>query len=285
MARDDKLEAFQPLVASMLLDRRSFITSSLVLAQGWTPASANEPNRHAVVLGVRQGERVAGLESVARLGVAPCSTFKIPMTLIALQEGLVTDPDQPVALDPDTYSPEPWWTDGMRQDWGRPHSLRSAYASSAVWFFRRLARRMGAARMRHWLEQFDYGDRNIAHGLDTFWNGGDKGLLISPHEQWTFLSRVAHRQFDLSPRTYDVASSIFVRETRGELDLLAKTGLGWRGTARQSDLTGWFVGWVRGSSVAAAVPFASLVIGRGDDVIRLRVDHAMAALREAGAWA
>lgn len=268
----------------MSLPRRAFMASSLLLTHGWPTAAASPPPAHAVVLGTHRGERVAGLDAVARQRVAPCSTFKIPMTLIALQEGLVSDPDQPVALDPETYAPQPWWTEAMRQDWGRAHSLRSAYASSAVWFFRRLARQLGPQRMRHWLAQFDYGDRNIAHGLDTFWNGGDRGLLISPHEQWTFLSRVAHRQFDLSPRTHGLAMSIFLRETRGPAQLFAKTGLGWRGEARRSDLTGWFVGWVRGPSPAAVTPFASLVIGQGDDVVRLRVDHAMAALDAAGAW-
>ena len=244
---------------------------------GATPAPVR-----SVVLGPDRPHVVLGSATDARHRQAACSTFKIPLTLMALESGVVRDPDALVDLDAQIYQPRDWWSEAMRRNWGRPHSLRTAFQSSAVWFYRRLALRMGESTVASFLASFDYGDRRMAAGLDNFWNAGPRAVQISPVEQWQFLHRVAHRHLALSQRTFELAHGIFVHEQRPEAVVHAKTGLGWLGESADSGLVGWFVGWTRSTADAQLTPFASLRIGTGNEVISERVDQARQALQQAG---
>lgn len=264
-----------------MISRRTLLAASTLLPNACVHARS-ATDRHVVVLGKADPKVVYGKPSSADERLVAGSTFKIPLTLMALEEGLVPDVDALVEVDPRTYEPQAWWSDSMRADWGRPHSMRSAFASSAVWFYRRLALALGEARMAGYLQRFDYGNRDMGAGLDNFWNAGDKGVLISANEHWRFLSKVANRTLPLSPRTYETANAIFIRETRDASVLRAKTGVNWRGEARRSDLVGWFVGWTQ-DTVGRSCPFASVSVG-SDAVMRARVDNAMKALRANGEW-
>ena len=97
----------------------------------------------------------------------PCSTFKIPNTLIALQSGVAADANHFVKYDPALKLEG----QGPTGAWGRDHTLRSAFANSVVWYYQEIARRVGDARMSAFLRQFDYGDRDMSGGLDRFWLG------------------------------------------------------------------------------------------------------------------
>lgn len=264
-----------------MISRRTILAASALLSNVSNLARAAE-NRHVVVLGEDAPTVVHGSPTLASERFAACSTFKIPLTLVALEEGLVTDVDALVDVDPRTYEPQAWWSESMRRDWGRPHSLRSAFASSAVWFYRRLALALGESRLAGYLQRFDYGNRDMSAGLDNFWNAGDKGVLISANEQWQFLRKVANQRLPLSPKTFETANAVFIRETQGAKVLRAKTGLGWRGEPRRSDLVGWFVGWTQDAG-GRPRPFASVSVG-DDAIIRDRVDNAMKALRTSGEW-
>lgn len=83
----------------------------------------------------------------------PASTFKIPNSLIALETGVVTDPDKDVF---------PW--DGVKRPieaWNKDHTLRSAILVSAVPVYQEIARRIGQERMQKYVDLFDYGNRDI----------------------------------------------------------------------------------------------------------------------------
>ncbi len=68
-------------------------------------------------------------------GKLPASTFKIPNSLIALETGVVQDPDKDVfKWDGTTRSIEAW---------NKDHTLRSALAVSAFPVFQEIARRIG----------------------------------------------------------------------------------------------------------------------------------------------
>src|SRR3981081_1058559 len=98
----------------------------------------------------------------------PASTFKVPNSLIALETGVVEDPDKDVFK----------W-DGVKRDieaWNRDHTLRSAIAASAVPVYQEIARRIGAERMQKYVDLLDYGNRDIAGGLDPSWVDGQTGL-------------------------------------------------------------------------------------------------------------
>src|SRR4029077_20695418 len=83
----------------------------------------------------------------------PASTFKIPNSLIALETGVVEDPDKDVFK----------W-DGVKRDieaWNRDHTMRSAIAASAVPVYQEIARRIGQERMQKYVDLFEYGNRDI----------------------------------------------------------------------------------------------------------------------------
>jgi beta-lactamase class D len=88
----------------------------------------------------------------------PASTFKIPNSLIALETGVVGDPDTDIFK----------W-DGVKRSieaWNQDHNLRSAIAASAVPVYQEIARRIGAERMQKYVDLFEYGNRNIGGGID-----------------------------------------------------------------------------------------------------------------------
>ncbi|WP_420132390.1 penicillin-binding transpeptidase domain-containing protein [Rhodopseudomonas sp.] len=162
---------------------------------------------------------------------SPASTFKIPNSLIALETGVVSDPDKDVFK----------W-DGVRHSneaWNRDHTLRSAIAVSALPVYQEIARRIGPERMQKYVDLFDYGNRNIGGGIDHFWVGGD--LKIDCIQQIDFLDRLRRRALPISKRSQDLVADILPVTKASEATIRAKTGL-LLGKQGQPSL-GWLVGW------------------------------------------
>jgi beta-lactamase class D len=114
----------------------------------------------------------------------PASTFKIPNSVIALETGVVGDPDQDVFK----------W-DGVARSieaWNRDHTLRTAIAASVVPVYQEIARRIGAERMQKYLDLFEYGNRDIGGGIDQFWLTGK--LRIDPVQQIDFVDRLSRSE-------------------------------------------------------------------------------------------
>ena len=267
--------------------------TALSLGCAQRASSASPPPTHsaitwAVALGATAGENFGNPTLLGRRN-APCSTFKIPLTLMLLEEGIVRDITQAFEVDRSTYQPEPWWFPGMVDAWNQPHSLKSGYAVSAIWLYRKLAKQLGTSRMAHYVKLFDYGDGNLGYGVDNFWNAGDQGLGISPVEQCRFLDRVARRQFPLRPATYEQAFAVYAGQQREGYKIFSKTGLGWHGKPEASLAMGWAVGWVETQPANARhpgiVPFASYCDDASvQKVLSERRAHANAALQSRG-WA
>src|SRR6187455_3197437 len=88
-------------------------------------------------------ERVVVGGDECAVSTIPCSTFKIPHAIIALETGVLADASHV----------ERW--DGTEQPmdaWERDHDLGSAIRNSVVWYFRRTAAAIGPDRMRAELE-------------------------------------------------------------------------------------------------------------------------------------
>jgi beta-lactamase class D len=162
-------------------------------------------------------------------GKLPASTFKIPNSLIALETGVVADPDK------DLF---PW--DGVKRPieaWNKDHTLRSAILVSAVPVYQEIARRIGQERMRKYVDLFDYGNRDIGGGIDQFWLTG--ALRIDPIEQIDFVDRLRRRALPISKRSQDLVADILPVTKVGDSIIRAKSGL----TGREQGALGWMVGW------------------------------------------
>jgi beta-lactamase class D len=212
--------------------------------------------------------------------LSPASTFKIPHALVALETGVV-------AVD----SVERW--DGSRHEqqpeWNRDHTVISALRPSVLWFFQRIAPRIGAARMADWLARFDYGNRDVSGPITEYWINGR--LQISPLEQVSFLRRfyreelpfaVGHQRgvkagLDQKPGTVQNAQG--VHRLKGDwrrATLNSKTGA----TTAAGYRVSWLVGSLRTSGhdyvFAAAVWRADGTVDALDGT-RLAVDAFIAA--------
>lgn len=169
-------------------------------------------------------------------GRLPASTFKIPNSLIALETGVVEDPDKDVFK----------W-DGVTRSiaaWNKDHTLRSALAVSAFPVYQEIARRIGAERMQKYVDVLDYGNRDIGGGIDQFWVAGN--LRIDPVQQVDFVDRLRRGVLPVSKRSQQLVRDILPVTKVGDAIIRAKTGL----TDKEHGALGWLVGWVeKGSAV------------------------------------
>lgn len=188
-----------------------------------------------VVLKAASGEIIRYNPARARRRFVPASTFKIPNSLIALETNSASGPDHLIEWDSVGPRDGGFWA----SSWSQDHTLRSAMRNSVFWYYQVLARDIGADRMQHYLDQFDYGNRNMGGGLDRFWLHGD--LRISPDEQVQFLKRMYDGELGLSDRSTRIVKDILVLDA-GRADRLS----GKTGTANLTAMRtlAWLVGYV-----------------------------------------
>jgi beta-lactamase class D len=126
-------------------------------------------------------------EKACRTRLSPASTFKIPHALVALETKVVT-----------TDTVERW--DGTphqgRPSWERDYTILTAIRPSVLWFFQRIAPRVGADRMHGWLVRLGYGNADTSGPITEYWVNGR--LRISPEEQLAFLRRFYGGQLPFS---------------------------------------------------------------------------------------
>jgi beta-lactamase class D len=190
-----------------------------------------------VGLDPQTGHTVCHNPERARTRFLPASTFKIPHTLIALETGVASGPDFPLTWDRTVAPPQSWWP----AVWARDHTLRTALPNSVVWYYQELARRIGSARMQRYVDQFEYGNRDLSGRIDQFWLTG--GLRISPEEQVAFLRRFYFGELGVSERTTRIAKDLLVLEATPTYRLSGKTGWAGLGEASAPQI-GWLVGYV-----------------------------------------
>jgi beta-lactamase class D len=202
-------------------------------------------------------------------GYIPASTFKIANTIIGLETGVVSDADSPLPWDGKQYD---------NPDWNRDHTLRSAVQVSCVPCFQSIARKVGEAQMKDWVNRLDYGNRDIGGKIDLFWLNG--ALRITPFQQIDFLRRLDAGKLPIQERTLDTVRDVLTLDVGPDHVLRGKTGSA--GPPEQPSEVGWFVGFVELGD--RRVFFATVLDGHTGDVdikpVRRRVTERV--LRELG---
>lgn len=192
-----------------------------------------------VLLNGRTGEYVHHDAKRAAQRFPPCSTFKIPHTAILLDAGAALDEDHTLKYDPALKQPNYWAKD---------QTLKSAFQTSALWYYQVLAQRLGLPAETQYVQQFRYGNRVTSGGLDLaspFWIDGS--LRISANEQVEFLKRFYKGELGLSERATRVTKEIIVAEDNDRWRLSAKTGAC---QPKGEDVTLWYTGYVeKGTNV------------------------------------
>ena len=160
----------------------------------------------------------------------PCSTFKIVNSLIALDSGVLKVKDSTMKWDGKKREIE---THNKDQD------LQSAMTNSVVWYFQRVAEKIGKERMEQYLHKLNYGNEDSSSGLTTFWLGNDGSLRVSPDEQVDFLTRLFEDKLPVSKQSMSDVRQLIKLKAEANNTLFGKTGTGPKAQF------GWFVGAVR----------------------------------------
>jgi beta-lactamase class D len=199
----------------------------------------------------------------------PASTFKIPNSVIALETGVVEDPDKDIFK----------WDGIVRsiEAWNRDHTMRTAIAASAVPVYQEIARRIGAERMQKYVDLLEYGNRDIGGGIDRFWLTGS--LRIDPYEQIDFVDRLRRGALRVSKRSQELVRDILPVTKSGDSIIRAKTGVVSAQAGKPS--LGWLVGWAEKGS--AQTVFALNLDVREPRHIADRMKLAQACLGDIGA--
>ena len=155
----------------------------------------------------------------------PASTFKIPNTLIALEERAIKD----------EYEIIKW--DGKKrfyEAWNKDQTLQSAISISCIWCYQKLAKKIGNDKYLYYLNKLHYGNEKTGLDISTFWLEGD--IKISAVEQINFLKKLYKNDLPFKQKYIDITKKILTVKTTKDYIIKAKSG--W------SDKIGWYIGYV-----------------------------------------
>lgn len=192
-------------------------------------------------------QRVLHEEGACDARLTPASTFKVALSLMGFDAGVLKSEHDPV-LD---------WRPGdvdWNPAWKAPTDPARWIALSVVWYSVRTTHALGLPKVQHYLDAFDYGNRDFSgrpgqpDGLDGAWIASS--LRISPREQAAFLGKLVRRELPVSAHAFDMTARI---TDLGPLPgAPAWTIHGKTGAAAPHDAhdepdwnrgIGWFVGW------------------------------------------
>ena len=156
--------------------------------------------------------------------LSPASTFKIPNSLIALNEGVVTKDSLIV------------WDKKVREyeSWNKDQTLLTAFKNSCVWCYQEFASKIGVEKYKNYLNELDYGNKTIGDDVTKFWL--DESLEISAYGEIKFLKRFYLNDLPFKLEDMNILKEIMIDEKSEDYIIRAKTG--WEGKY------GWYVGYV-----------------------------------------
>lgn len=185
------------------------------------------------------------------------STFKIPHTLIALNEKLIKKETDIIKWD------------GIKRGyelWNKDQTLRSAISVSCVWCYKQFTKKISKEKYIDYLSKFNYGNKTVGKDKSSFWLNGD--LRISAYEQIDFLKKLYNYNLPLKSSYINIVKKILTVDKNGKYELKAKSG--WDGT------TGWYVGYVKSNN---KVYFFALNGDIKREELKLRKDIVYKALK------
>ncbi|KFI05441.1 penicillin-binding transpeptidase domain-containing protein [Massilia sp. BSC265] len=219
---------------------------TLVLLAGVAlPGAAQDAIRCTLLVDAATG-RALVREGQCEQRVTPASTFKVAISLMGYDSGILADENTPQLPFREGYVD---WLPEWRSTTGPAAWMKH----SVVWYSQQLTTRLGAERFQSYLDRFDYGNRDAAGGLTQAWLGSS--LKISADEQAVFLRKLVNRTLPVSSKAVDMTASLMhYPRLRNGWDLYAKTGSGSEPGALPH---GWLVGWT--SDGKRTIVFARLV--------------------------
>jgi beta-lactamase class D len=226
------------------------------------------------------GEVRRNPSEACRTRITPASTFKVPHALAALDAGVIT------ANEIFRYDGTGDWPASARRD----HTLASALRHSVLWYFQRVAQRLGAEREKAYLEKFAFGNMDSSSALTSFWVGGS--LQVTPEEQQSFWLKLYENKLPMAAPAIAMVKEMLIQprgvvtNAAGEhpfdapwpADTIVSTK-----TGSAADKSGrgarWLIGHVK--KTGREFIFVSCVIGPRDVEANAAINLASRALRQA----
>ena len=241
------------------------------------PSSGTESCFLLYELGV--GEVSRNPSQACRVRITPASTFKVPHALAALDAGVVRGPDEVFSWDGKGD-----WPPSSRRD----HTLASALRNSVVWYFQRIAERLGDEREQDYLKRLAFGNMDSSSGLTSFWIGGS--LQVTPEEQQAFWIRLYENRLPIAPAVVAAVKHMLVQPSGVVVNAVGEQRFGepWPArvvvsakTGSATDRSGRGVRWLNGhvETNGRAFVFVSCVIGPKDLDANAAIDLAASGLR------
>lgn len=171
-----------------------------------------------------------------------CSTFKIALSLMGFDSGILVDEENPK-----------WRSDIQEfplEFWKGVHCPQTWLKYSVVWYSQKLTPLLGIECIENYLDHFEYGNKDMSgnpgegNGLLKAWLSSS--LKISPFEQTIFLQRLVNEELSLSKHAMQTTKKmLFQEELENGWRLYAKTGSGYdcECKSNHSQLI-WYVGWL-----------------------------------------
>ncbi len=182
---------------------------------------------------------------------APCSTFKIAISLMGFDSGLLMDEKHPVWKYREEYEP---LLPIVLDVWKKPQNPSTWIKNSCLWYSQMITQKLGHQKFKQYLKNFNYGNQDISgdlgknNGLTHAWLSSS--LKISAKEQIAFLEKLIESRLPVSQKAQMFTRNIlFIEELSHGWKLYGKTGSGAAlrkdGSRDKEKQIGWFIGWLQ----------------------------------------
>jgi beta-lactamase class D len=159
-------------------------------------------------------DRFGGEQCAARL--APLSTFKTPLALMAFESGYFKSIDQVVKWD---------GKDEGSSKWNRDQTPKTFIENSVIWVSRKIVDHLGPDKVRKYLKEFSYGNMSVDGDFHNFWLTSGS-LKISAAEQAEFLAKLWTGQLPVAARSRTQVREILRSDSVRVANVFGKTGSG-----------------------------------------------------------
>ncbi len=202
----------------------------------------------------KEKDQILQAEGEITLRWAPCSTFKIALSLMGYNEGILQDeahPEWPFKVEYEKYIKDVGFY--VLDRWKQAHNPSLWIKNSCLWDSQLLTQKLGAEKFKDYVTKFNYGNKDVSgdpgqgNGLTACWLSSS--LEISPEEQVAFIQQLLQGQLPITPQSAEMAKKIlFVELLSDGWVLYGRSGSGYHLNADRSKQFncrhGWFVGWV-----------------------------------------
>ncbi|MBP9854483.1 MAG: class D beta-lactamase [Candidatus Omnitrophica bacterium] len=178
-------------------------------------------------------ERVIG-EERCQERLPPCSTFKVPLSIMAFDAGILKNENEVLKWDGQKNE---------REVANQDHNAKTWMRDSIVWFSQRLTPQLGESKLKAYLQAFHYGNEDLSAGITEAWlvrpDDPVPALKISAYEQLEFMKAFWTEKLSVSPRAIQITKDIIYLETSPKgFKLNGKTGSNYYEDQRR---LGWFI--------------------------------------------